>query len=69
MYNIITNHNPEPNNMDTTNFIKSLNSLSDQELYRVKDNLVEQLNIVEALLMSRWKSEEHSAIALSLIHI
>ena len=54
--------------MDTTNFIKSLNSLSDQELYRVKDNLVEQLNIVEALLMSRWKSEEHSAIANDLSH-
>ena len=44
--------------MDTTNFIKSLNSLSDQELYRVKDNLVEQLNIVEALMQARWKQEE-----------
>lgn len=54
--------------MDTTNFIKSLNALSTQELYRVKDNLVDQLNIVEALLMSRWKSEEHSAIANDLSH-
>ena len=48
--------------MDTTNFIKSLNSLTTQELYRVKDNLVEQLNAVESLLQSRWKAEEHSAI-------
>ena len=54
--------------MDTTNFIKSLNSLSDQELYRVKDNIVEQLNIVEALLMSRWNSEEHSAVINDLTH-
>ena len=54
--------------MDTTNFIKSLNALSTQELYRVKDNLVDQLNIVEALLMSRWNPEEHSAIANDLSH-
>ena len=44
--------------MDTTNFIQSLNSLSTQELYQVKDNLVEQLNIVEALMQARWKQEE-----------
>ena len=54
--------------MDTNNFIKSLNSLSDQELFRVKDNLVEQLNAVESLLMSRWKSEEHSPVINDLTH-
>ena len=54
--------------MDTNNFIKSLNSLSDQELFRVKDNLVEQLNAVESLRQSRWKAEEHSAIINDLSH-
>ena len=54
--------------MDTTNFIKSLNSLTTQELYRVKDNIVEQLNAVESLLQSRWKSEEHSAVINDLTH-
>lgn len=54
--------------MDNTNFIKSLNSLTTQELYRVKDNIVEQLNAVESLLQSRWKSEEHSAVINDLTH-
>ena len=54
--------------MDTTQFIQSLQSLSNEELYRVKDRIVDQLNAVESLLMSRWKAEEHSAIANDLSH-
>ena len=44
--------------MDTTNFIKSLNSLTTQELYRVKDNIIEQLNIVESLVIARHKEAD-----------
>ena len=46
--------------MDTTNFIKSLNSLTTQELYRVKDNIIEQLNIVESLVIARHKEAEQT---------
>ena len=54
--------------MDTTQFIQSLQSLSNEELYRVKDRIVEQLNIVESLLQSRWKAEEHSPVINDLSH-
>ena len=39
--------------MDTTQFIQSLQSLSNEELFLVKDNIIQQLNIVESLVLAR----------------
>jgi len=39
--------------MDTTQFIQSLQSLSNEELFLVKDNIIQQLHIVESLVLAR----------------
>ena len=39
--------------MDNTQFIQNLQSLSNEELFLVKDNIIQQLHIVESLVLAR----------------
>ncbi len=51
--------------MDNTRFIKSLQSLSNEQLTQVKGNIIQQLRIVESLVLARLNDNEAPAQSTS----